>query len=117
MQNQAEEEFRAGNYAAAEQHFRKLLPTARFRALTGFQVFLCLIKQGKIEEAKQMAKKFPYGPAAKNPSGIYASAALALLEGRSDDTRQAIETARRQYPLITPLYDAALVDAKIAPER
>ncbi len=117
MQSQAEEEFRAGNYAAAELIFRKLVPTARFRALTGFQVFLCLIKQGKIEEAKQMATKFPYGPTAKNPSGIYASAAFALLEGRSADARQSLETARGQYPLISPLYDTILTDAKIAAAR
>ena len=115
LQKQAEEEFLAGNYAAAEQIFRELLPTARFRALTGFQIYLCLLKQNKSAEAELMAGRFPTGPMARNPSGIYVRAAAALLQGRTEDARAAIESARKQYPQICPLYDKALSDAALAP--
>jgi len=116
LQRQAEAELRSGNYAAAEQHFRELLPTAHFRALTGFQIFLCLLKQGKTAEAELMAGRFPSGVSARNPSGLYVRAATALTQGRAEDARSVIGSARRQYPLISPLYDKALADAGIAPE-
>jgi len=116
LQSQAEEELQAGSYAAAEQHFRELLPTAHFRALTGFQVFLCLLKQGKTAEAELMAGRFPSGVSARNPSGLYVRAATAVTQGRREDARSAIASARRQYPLISPLYDKALTDTGLAPE-
>jgi len=117
LQDQAEKDFRSGNYAAAESGFRELLPVARFRALTGFQIFLCLLKQGKTAEAEFMGERFPTGTSAKNPSGIYVSAATAFLQGRTEDGRSAIESAHRQFPLICPLYDKALADAGLAPEE
>jgi hypothetical protein len=116
LQSQADEEFRSGNYAAAEQHFRELLPTAHFRALTGFQVFLCLLKQKKAAEAELMAGRFPSGVSARNPSGLYVRAATALTQGRAEDARSVIGSARRQYPLICPLYDKVLAEARLAPE-
>ncbi len=114
LQDRADAEFHAGNYAAAEKSFRELLPSARFRPLTGFQIFLCLLKQGKSAEASIMANKFPAGPGAKNPSGQYVAAALAITNGRPDDARAAVEAARRQFPTICPLYDRALA-AALAP--
>ena len=107
----AEKYLRDGNYAAAEQQFREILPTAEFRALTGFQIFLCMLKQGKTAEAEFLAGRFPTGTLAKNPSGLYARAATALVQGRTEDARADIESARRQHPLISPLYDKALAAA------
>lgn len=115
LQSQAEEEFRSGNYAAAEIHFRESLPTARFRALTGFQIFLCLLKQGKTAEAETMAGKFPTGSNAKNPSGIYVQAAFALMQSRPEDAHRDIESARRQFSFISPFYEKALNDAALTP--
>ncbi|MEI6073016.1 MAG: hypothetical protein WCS31_14580 [Verrucomicrobiae bacterium] len=111
----AEKYFQDGNYAAAEQQFREILPTTEFRALTGFQIFLCMLKQGKTAEAEFLAGRFPTGTLAKNPSGLYARAAKALVQGRTEDARADIESARRQYPLISPLYDKALAAAGLAP--
>jgi len=116
LQSQADEEFRTGNYASAEQHFRALLPSTRLRALTGFQIYLCLLKQKKTAEAELLAGKFPTGPAARNPSGLYVRAAIARMEGRMEDSRSAIESARSQYPFICPLYDKALADASLSTE-
>lgn len=116
FQDRADAEFHAGNYAAAEKSFRELLPSARFRPLTGFQIFLCLLKQGKSAEASIMANKFPAGPGAKNPSGQYVAAALAITDGRPGDARAAVDAARRQFPTICPLYDRALAAAALAPE-
>jgi len=112
----AEKFLRDGNYAAAEQQFREILPTTKFRPLTGFQIYLCLLKQGKTAEAEVMAGKFPTGTLANNPSGLYARAATALVQGRTEDARADIESARRQHPLLSPLYDKALADAGLAPE-
>jgi len=115
LQSQAEEEFRAGNYAKAEALFREALPTARLRAFTGFQIFLCLLKQGKFAEAELMAGKFPATANAKNPSGQYVHAALALIHSRPEEARQCVETARREFPSISPFYDKALNDATLQP--
>ncbi|MEI6073389.1 MAG: hypothetical protein WCS31_16495 [Verrucomicrobiae bacterium] len=116
LQEQAENELRAGDYAAAEQHFRELLPNTRFRALAGFQIFLCLLKQKKTAEAEGMLRLFPTNIIARNPSGMYARAATALMQGRTEDAQAEILSARRLHPFISPLYDKALSDAAIAPE-
>jgi len=115
MESEAEAEFQAGNFAAAERNFRKILPTTHFRALVGFQIFLCLLKQGKTAEAELLARNFPTSAAAKNPSGSYALAAIALSQGRSDDALQLVENARRRFPLTSPLYDKALSEASLKP--
>lgn len=112
---QAEKEFRAGRYAAAELLFRKALPTARFPALTGFQIFLCLLKQGKTAEAKSLAGKFPPSASIINPSGIFVHAAYSLRQSRPEDARLDIESARRRFPMMSPFYEKALADAALAP--
>lgn len=109
LQNEADREFRAGNFAVAEGLFQKLLPNPRFRALTGFHIFLCLLMQGKNAEAEVMLAKFPpENQIAKNPSGFYARAALAIKQGRPDDARRNIDSAHAQFPVLSPLYDQAL---------
>jgi len=62
-----------------------------------------------------MAGRFLTGTLANNPSGLYARAATALVQGRAEDARADIESARRQHPLLSPLYDKALADAGLAP--
>ena len=115
LQAHAEKEFQAGRYAAAELLFRKALPTARFPALTGFQVFLCLLKQGKTAEAKALAGKFPPSTSIINPSGIFVHAAYSLRQSRPEDARLDIESARRRFPMMSPFYEKALADAALAP--
>lgn len=117
LQGEADNAFRAGRFADAEARYRESLPAARFPALTGFHVFLCLLKQGKVAEAKALAGKFPEPSSIRNPSGAFVHAAIALAESRPDDARLDIDSARRRFPMISPFYEKALSDAALAPAR
>lgn len=115
LQDQADEAFREGNYEMAEQLLRKILPQARLKALTGFQIYICLLKQGKTGEARLLASRFPHVSIAKNPSPFYVQAVDALLVGNTELALSSMELARKQFPETAALYDKVLRDANLIP--
>lgn len=115
LQQEAETAFRSGNFAVAETLFRRLLPKARLKALTGFQIYLCLLQQGKSAELEVMGGKFPSEAVAKNPLPFFAKAASALKGGRTAEAVELIAFAHRQFPEISLFYDKALRDAGLPP--
>lgn len=115
LQQQADDAFRNGNFASAENLYRQILPKARLKALTGFHIFLCLLQQGKSAELKLMMDKIPPASTAKNPLGFYARAALDLKAGRPEEAAAPLAAARSQFPEISLFYDQALREAGLPP--
>ncbi len=116
IQSEAEEAFRAKDFARAEEQLREILPFIRLRALGGFQIYVCLVLQGKSAEADVMAAKFPESAVSRNPAPLYIRAVKAIRNGNPENARTEIESARKAFPEISPLYDQVLRDAGIMPE-
>jgi len=115
LQQEADDAFRGGNFASAENLYRQILPKARLKALTGFHIFLCMLQQGKSAELKLMMEKIPPSSIAKNPLGFYARAALDLKAGRPEEAAAPLAAARSQFPEISLFYDEALREAGLPP--
>jgi hypothetical protein len=115
IQSEAEEAFRAKDFAKAETQLREILPFIRLRALGGFQIYVCLVLQGKSAEAEVMAAKFPETAVSRNPAPLYIRAVKAIENGNPEEARMEIESARKAFPEISPLYDQVLRDAGIMP--
>jgi len=111
LELQAEEALRKGDFSGAEVLYRKILPHSRFMALTGFHLFLCLLQQGKFEEAELLASKVPQDSVSRNPVRFYVSAAYAIKSGHLTAASESISSAHSLFPDISVFYDKALREA------
>jgi len=115
LEVQAEEALRRGDFSRAEVLYGKILPHSRFMALTGFHLFLCLLQQGKIEEAELLASKVPQASVSRNPVRFYVSAAYAIKSGQPAAAAESIASAHSLFPEISVFYDTALREAGMEP--
>ncbi len=99
----AESEFRSKNYAEAERIYRELLPDTRRKPLVNFQIFACLVGQGRKTEAVLYVKSHP--ELAKTPFASYAKTVVLFLDGQPEDARQSWALARAGFPTVAGFYD------------
>lgn len=111
LESQADEAFRKGDFSGAEVLYRKILPHSRRMFLTGFHLFLCLLQQGKFEEAELLASKAPQESVPKNPVRFYVSAAYAIKSGDLTAAAESISRAHALFPEASIFYDKALREA------
>jgi tetratricopeptide (TPR) repeat protein len=115
LQLQAEEAFRAGDFATAEALYQKLLPQAKHKAFTGFHLFLCLLQQGKSQEARLLANQATPRTVPKNPVTFYMAAAMAMKAGQPAQAAESISRAHELFPDRSLFYDKALREAGLEP--
>jgi hypothetical protein len=115
LQLQAEEAFRKGDFATAEALYQKLFPQAKHKAFTGFHLFLCLIQQGKFQEAQLLANQATPRTVPKNPVTFYMAAALAMKSGQPAQAAESISRAHELFPNMSVFYDKALREAGLEP--
>ena len=116
LEKLADEKFRARDFAGAEILYRQFMPQARLKALAGFHIYLCLLQQGKSAELKIIEDKISFSSMPKNPFTYYSCAAVALKEGRSQDAKALIDSARAQFPDMSVFYDNALWESGLTRE-
>jgi len=115
LQLQAEEAFRKGDFATAEVLYQKLFPQAEHRAFTGFHIFLCLLQQGKSQEAQVFANRATPRTVPKNPVTFYMAAAMAMKSGQPAEAAESISRAHALFPDMSLFYDKALREAGLEP--
>jgi tetratricopeptide (TPR) repeat protein len=98
--NHAEMLFVTDKFAESEKSFRSLLgkdqgiegPTRR---LVDYKIILCLIKQGKVDEAKKMIANYDIFD--DTPVYYYSQAALHFEKGEKDKAEEWVGNARSVY--------------------
>lgn len=100
-------EFRAGRYPSAEKLYRAAFRTSPHRALTGFQIYVCTLLQGRHGQAADLKQRLAR-IGAKTPAHPYARAVLAFTEGRNADAEKILAEARTTYGSACDAYDPIL---------
>lgn len=104
--NLAETEFEAGHYGEAERIYRELLDNTQRKTLTAYQIFTCMVMQGKRDEARSFLAGTPNIHSC--PAGQYADATIYFVDGNPEKALRLLKEARTSYPRLSLLYDPTL---------
>jgi len=102
----AETELRMKDYAGAEAHYREILGSTNRKPLASYQIFVCMVLEGRRAEAEQFITGAT--KARKTPAFLYAEGTVLFLDGRAEEAREKFTAARAAYPTLTPYYDSTL---------
>jgi|GEM_PF-3970827 hypothetical protein len=107
LQQMADIEFRAGNYARAEGLYRRYFPKSSSRPLIGYRIYVCALMRGDQVRANDLLPRL-MRVGAKTPAWIYGRATLAFREGRREEAAALLEEGRSLYGDDCADYDEVL---------
>lgn len=103
----ADIEFRAGNYAAAENLYRRLFLSSADRPFIGFRITVCSLLRDRHGQANDLLERLSR-VGRHSPAKLYGEAVLALQEGREADAVALLGAARSEYGDLCARYDETL---------
>lgn len=112
--NLAHSEFARKDYPKAEKHFKALAAREQGmdftpRRLVDFGLILCVLRQGRLDEAKQLIDKF--NCLDESPIHFYGMAAWHFQKGEHEKAQEWIKDAQTVFPAaVTQLYEDSLIE-------